>query len=189
MPERKAIESWLTDMDGVLVHEGVPVPGARIAREYLKPDGSLGGALLPTGQPRQQIKLADGREIDAVFSDVMMPGGMSGVALARELSIRRSDLAVLLTTGVEASARDAIAEGIQVILKPYTMATLATALEAIIKRRSFQRPKNKKLFVCARRSWRDPAGGSSVREGGSARPVASVAGDCRAIGGGVLGKV
>src|ERR1700755_3177959 len=28
MPERKAIESWLTDMDGVLVHEGEPVPGA-----------------------------------------------------------------------------------------------------------------------------------------------------------------
>src|SRR3954452_10907488 len=33
-----------------------------------------------------------------------------------------------------------------------------------------------KLFVCARRSWGDPAGGSPVREGGSARPVASVAG-------------
>ena len=33
-----------------------------------------------------------------------------------------------------------------------------------------------KLFVCARRSWRDPAGESPVREGGSARPVASVAG-------------
>ncbi|MFD5113777.1 HAD-IIA family hydrolase [Streptomyces sp. NPDC058220] len=28
MTERKPIESWLTDMDGVLVHEGVPVPGA-----------------------------------------------------------------------------------------------------------------------------------------------------------------
>jgi NagD protein len=26
--ERKAIETWLTDMDGVLVHEGQPVPGA-----------------------------------------------------------------------------------------------------------------------------------------------------------------
>jgi len=26
--ERKPIESWLTDMDGVLMHEGVPVPGA-----------------------------------------------------------------------------------------------------------------------------------------------------------------
>jgi NagD protein len=26
--ERKPIESWLTDMDGVLMHEGIPVPGA-----------------------------------------------------------------------------------------------------------------------------------------------------------------
>jgi NagD protein len=28
MTERKPIESWLTDMDGVLVHEGSPIPGA-----------------------------------------------------------------------------------------------------------------------------------------------------------------
>ncbi|MGW2256898.1 HAD-IIA family hydrolase [Streptomyces sp. NPDC004749] len=28
MAERKPIESWLTDMDGVLMHEGIPVPGA-----------------------------------------------------------------------------------------------------------------------------------------------------------------
>jgi NagD protein len=28
MTDRKPVESWLTDMDGVLVHEGMPVPGA-----------------------------------------------------------------------------------------------------------------------------------------------------------------
>jgi NagD protein len=28
MSERKPVESWLTDMDGVLVHEGAPIPGA-----------------------------------------------------------------------------------------------------------------------------------------------------------------
>ena len=28
MTDRKQISSWLTDMDGVLMHEGVPVPGA-----------------------------------------------------------------------------------------------------------------------------------------------------------------
>ncbi len=28
MTDRKPVESWLTDMDGVLVHEGHPVPGA-----------------------------------------------------------------------------------------------------------------------------------------------------------------
>ncbi|MEW2618768.1 HAD-IIA family hydrolase [Streptomyces sp. NPDC048106] len=33
MAERKPIESWLTDMDGVLIHEGVPIPGAE---EFLK---------------------------------------------------------------------------------------------------------------------------------------------------------
>ncbi|HEX5568687.1 MAG TPA: HAD-IIA family hydrolase [Streptomyces sp.] len=33
MAERKPIESWLTDMDGVLIHEGVPIPGAD---EFLK---------------------------------------------------------------------------------------------------------------------------------------------------------
>ncbi|UEM24738.1 response regulator (plasmid) [Skermanella mucosa] len=76
--------------------------------------------------------LADGRAVDAVFSDVMMPGGMSGVALARELGLRRPDLPVLLTTGFEASAGDAIREGIQVIAKPYGMASLAAALEAAI---------------------------------------------------------
>jgi NagD protein len=31
--ERKPIESWLTDMDGVLIHEGVPIPGAA---EFIK---------------------------------------------------------------------------------------------------------------------------------------------------------
>ena len=29
--------------------------------------------------------LADGRRIDLVFSDIMMPGGMDGVELAREV--------------------------------------------------------------------------------------------------------
>ncbi|MFS8201792.1 HAD-IIA family hydrolase [Streptomyces sp. CWNU-52B] len=41
MAERKPIESWLTDMDGVLIHEGVPIPGAdafiRKLRESGKP--------------------------------------------------------------------------------------------------------------------------------------------------------
>ena len=28
MGDRREIECWLTDMDGVLVHEGQPIPGA-----------------------------------------------------------------------------------------------------------------------------------------------------------------
>ncbi|MFD7711269.1 HAD-IIA family hydrolase [Streptomyces sp. NPDC059785] len=39
MAERKPIESWLTDMDGVLIHEGVPIPGAGDFLKKLKDSG------------------------------------------------------------------------------------------------------------------------------------------------------
>ncbi|GLZ77085.1 acid sugar phosphatase [Actinorhabdospora filicis] len=39
MSERKPIECWLSDMDGVLVHEGVPVPGAKEFIDRLKETG------------------------------------------------------------------------------------------------------------------------------------------------------
>lgn len=39
MAERKPIESWLTDMDGVLIHEGTPIPGADAFLKRLKESG------------------------------------------------------------------------------------------------------------------------------------------------------
>jgi len=61
------------EVDGDYTIDGVPCPGARIALEYLKPDGSLGGALLPTGVPRQPIRLADGREVTISIVDAALP--------------------------------------------------------------------------------------------------------------------
>ncbi|MEU3028253.1 HAD-IIA family hydrolase [Streptomyces incarnatus] len=39
MADRKPIESWLTDMDGVLIHEGVPIPGAEDFLKKLRDSG------------------------------------------------------------------------------------------------------------------------------------------------------
>jgi len=39
MTQRKHIETWLTDMDGVLMHEGVPVPGADAFIKKLRESG------------------------------------------------------------------------------------------------------------------------------------------------------
>jgi NagD protein len=39
MTRRKAVESWLTDMDGVLVHEGLPIPGAPEFIGWLRASG------------------------------------------------------------------------------------------------------------------------------------------------------
>jgi CheY-like chemotaxis protein len=79
--------------------------------------------------------LAAGRTIDVVFSDVMMPGGMSGVDLAREVRRRRPDLPVVLTTGYIEVARTAMAEGLQVLVKPYQLETLARVLDSHVAAR------------------------------------------------------
>ncbi|MFH8340362.1 HAD-IIA family hydrolase [Streptomyces sp. AM6-12] len=39
MADRKPITSWLTDMDGVLIHEGVPIPGAEDFLKRLRDSG------------------------------------------------------------------------------------------------------------------------------------------------------
>jgi signal transduction histidine kinase/ActR/RegA family two-component response regulator len=76
--------------------------------------------------------LANGRKVDLVFSDIMMPGGMNGVELAREIRLRRSDTPVLLTSGyAEASKTAAEAEGISILPKPYGIDDLANALAEV----------------------------------------------------------
>ena len=75
--------------------------------------------------------LADGRAVDLVFSDVMMPGGMNGVELAREIQKRRSDVPILLTSGYSGAAVHAAKEaGVRILSKPYRIDELAAALDA-----------------------------------------------------------
>jgi nitrogen-specific signal transduction histidine kinase/ActR/RegA family two-component response regulator len=79
-------------------------------------------------------ELAGNRGIDVVFSDVMMPGGMNGVELAREVRARWRELPVILTTGYIEAARSAVNEGLEVLVKPYPIETLVTALDAHLPR-------------------------------------------------------
>ncbi|ESQ85702.1 hypothetical protein AEAC466_00595 [Asticcacaulis sp. AC466] len=73
--------------------------------------------------------LANGRTVDIVFSDIMMPGGMNGIELAREIHHRRPGLPVLLTTGYPEVARhDAANEGVELLPKPYDLKALQAAL-------------------------------------------------------------
>ncbi|MCO6415364.1 ATP-binding protein [Siccirubricoccus sp. KC 17139] len=80
--------------------------------------------------------LANGRAIDLVFSDIMMPGGMNGVELAGEVQRRRPGLPVLLTSGhADAARQHADAVGIAVLPKPYGLSELAAAIRGALKRR------------------------------------------------------
>jgi DNA-binding LytR/AlgR family response regulator len=72
---------------------------------------------------------------DVVFSDIVMPGGMSGIELARELRRRRPDLPVLLATGYSDAARSLDPdEGLKLIEKPYRLETLKQALGEVVDR-------------------------------------------------------
>ncbi len=78
--------------------------------------------------------LANGCKVDVVFSDVMMPGGMNGVELAREIRVRALGVPVLLTSGyAEAAQQSAAAEGVNVLAKPYRLEDLAASLHDAIE--------------------------------------------------------
>jgi two-component system NtrC family sensor kinase len=72
--------------------------------------------------------------IALVFSDILMPGGLNGLDLAKELRQRFPGIAVLLTTGYSSSAQDAVREGFEVLQKPYDLAALERALLSVFKR-------------------------------------------------------
>jgi CheY-like chemotaxis protein len=78
--------------------------------------------------------LQAGRKVDLVFSDMIMPGEMDGMALAREIARRRPDLPIVLTTGYSEAAATATAEGLRLLVKPYRLEVLATELDAALRR-------------------------------------------------------
>jgi two-component system, NtrC family, sensor kinase len=69
-------------------------------------------------------------DIDLVFSDILIPGGLNGLELAKVVRRRFPRIVVLLTTGYSSSARDAVREGFEVLQKPYDLAMLERALLA-----------------------------------------------------------
>jgi PAS domain S-box-containing protein len=67
--------------------------------------------------------LAESTKIDLVFSDIVMPGTIDGVGLAREIRSRYPDLPVLLTTGYSDAAQAAPAD-LKILRKPFDTVAL-----------------------------------------------------------------
>jgi signal transduction histidine kinase len=71
--------------------------------------------------------------MDLVFSDVMMPGAMSGLELAREIQRRRPRMPILLTTGFAGAIPDATrVANLKVLAKPYRLDELEKALLEVL---------------------------------------------------------
>ena len=76
-------------------------------------------------------QLAGGDRPKLIFSDVVMPGGISGIELARKVRDRFPELPILLTTGYSEEVGGS--HGFPVLQKPYEMDGLASALGNLLK--------------------------------------------------------
>ena len=74
-------------------------------------------------------KLDSGQQFDLVLSDIVMPGEMNGVGLARELERMRPQLPVLLMTGYSEAADELRSpDKMKLLTKPFDLAELEVAL-------------------------------------------------------------
>jgi CheY-like chemotaxis protein len=78
--------------------------------------------------------LRSGQRVDLLFTDVILPGGATGIDLARSVHELRPNLAVLLTTGYDAPALSRFGgyDDYEVLAKPYTRALLLQRISAVI---------------------------------------------------------
>jgi CheY-like chemotaxis protein len=99
----------------------------------------LGYAVLEASDGASALRVLEADpNVELLFTDVGLPGGLNGRQLADEARRRHPELAVLYTTGY---ARNAIVHqgrldpGVELITKPFTFASLAAKVNAIFERR------------------------------------------------------
>jgi CheY-like chemotaxis protein len=89
----------------------------------------------PDGPSSLQL-LESNPRVDLLFTDVVLPGGMTGAQLAAQARGRWPNLKVLFTTGY---ARNAIVHhgrldpGVELITKPFTLAELAIRVREVLE--------------------------------------------------------
>ena len=98
----------------------------------------LGYQVFAAGDGHSALQVLDEQpDIDLLFTDVGLPNGMNGRALAEQARRRRRALKVLFTTGY---ARNAIIHhgrldaGVDLIAKPYTQTELAAKVRKVLDR-------------------------------------------------------
>jgi PAS domain S-box-containing protein len=111
----------------------------RVRRVSVRRLKDLGYVVIEVDSGPAALRILDqGDSIDLLFTDVVMPGGMTGLDLAREVRRRRPELKVLFTSGY---ADPAMIEGGAPTAndawlgKPYSRADLASKLRELLDHR------------------------------------------------------
>jgi PAS domain S-box-containing protein len=110
----------------------------RVRRVSLRRLKELGYMVLEADSGPAALKLLDeGAEVDVLFTDIVMSGGMTGIDLAREIHRRRPEVRILLTSGY---AEPSVVTGGLLTMgagwlgKPYSVDELQSKLRALLDR-------------------------------------------------------
>jgi signal transduction histidine kinase len=127
----QAVQSLAGDGPVVLVVEDDP-----IVREFaIAACREIGCTVYEAGDGPEALRvLAAHGDIELLFTDVGLPGGMNGRKLADEAMARRPDLQVLYTTGYTANAivhHGVLDAGVNFIGKPFSVEALAAKIKAM----------------------------------------------------------
>jgi two-component system NtrC family sensor kinase len=79
-------------------------------------------------------KFQNGSSYDLVFSDILMPGSVAGLELARVVRASHPDTPILLVTGYSQKAQEAVREGFLILHKPYDLRSLSGAIRELRSR-------------------------------------------------------
>lgn len=130
-----AVEQRVIDQGGsenILIVEDKP-DVAVVAKLFLE---GAGYRVLCASSGREAIAVLELHpEVDALFTDLIMPGGMNGVVLAREACRMLPNIKILLTTGyADAGIQRTDVDGAEfgVVNKPYTQKELLKRIRLLL---------------------------------------------------------
>jgi len=99
---------------------------ATVSAEYLAQLGYT-VEIAATGSQALQ-RLRNSRGYDVMLSDILMPGSVGGLELARIVRDHHPDVSVVLATGYSEKAEQALREGFTILRKPFGVAELRQVL-------------------------------------------------------------
>ena len=128
-PAGQAVPEELRDRRILLVDDNDDV--RQVAASYLR---DLGVLIVEARDAADALRRFEQEPFDAVVSDIVMPGQMDGLGLARELAARGVKAPVLLVSGYSISTEEANASGFRVLAKPYDLPELAREVAMALAR-------------------------------------------------------
>jgi PAS domain S-box-containing protein len=130
LDEVAPIEKAPTPRDALGGRESVLVveDNAAVRRAVVRQLESLGYNVLQAKDAATALAVLAEEPVDLLFTDIVIPGTIDGVALARTAQAHWPSIKILLTTGFGDTASRGDAQGLLVLEKPYRTTDLARAL-------------------------------------------------------------